>query len=319
MLFQLVKLYARLCIKIYCRKIIINNHGYLKAKGPLLFAANHPNSFLDGVILTTLLEENLYSLARGDAFKKPWHKKILLWVHQLPVYRTSEGVENLGHNYTTFKACQDVFRNNGIVMIFSEGRCINEWHLRPLKKGTARLAISTWLKGIDLTVVPVGFNYSSFRNFGKNVFINFGEPLNQQLVLDHVSDGKQFFYFNEQLKNQLEILVYEIDPADKEKLKETFYVNQPALKKILLAIPALAGFIIHAPLYFSVKTITKKYFDNDHFDSVLASLLMLAYLIYLPLLCIIVSFMWRWEAGLAGLIVIPFTAWACVQLKKQID
>ncbi|MBA2330402.1 MAG: 1-acyl-sn-glycerol-3-phosphate acyltransferase [Flavisolibacter sp.] len=319
MLFQLVKLYARLCIKIYCRKIIINNPGYLKAKGPLLFAANHPNSFLDGVILTTLLEENLYSLARGDAFKKPWHKKILLWVHQLPVYRTSEGVENLGHNYTTFKACQDVFRNNGIVMIFSEGRCINEWHLRPLKKGTARLAISTWLKGIDLTVVPVGFNYSSFRNFGKNVFINFGEPLNQQLVLDHVSDGKQFFYFNEQLKNQLEVLVYEIDAADKEKLKETFYVNQPALKKILLAIPALAGFIIHAPLYFSVKTITKKYFDNDHFDSVVASLLMLAYLIYLPLLCIIVSFMCRWEAGVAGLIVIPFTAWACVQLKKQID
>jgi 1-acyl-sn-glycerol-3-phosphate acyltransferase len=109
-LFQLVKLYARLCIKIYCRKIIINKPGYLKAKGPLLFAANHPNSFLDGVILTTLLEENLYSLARGDAFKKPWHKKILLWLHQLPVYRTSEGVENLEHNYTTFEACQEVFK-----------------------------------------------------------------------------------------------------------------------------------------------------------------------------------------------------------------
>jgi 1-acyl-sn-glycerol-3-phosphate acyltransferase len=131
----------------------------------------------------------------------------------LPVYRTSEGVENLEHNYTTFEACQEVFKKNGIVMIFSEGRCINEWHLRPLKKGTARLAISTWLKEIDLTVVPVGFNYSSFRNFGKNVFINFGEPLDKQPVLEHVSDGKQFYYFNEQLRDQLEKLVYEIPPC----------------------------------------------------------------------------------------------------------
>jgi 1-acyl-sn-glycerol-3-phosphate acyltransferase len=318
-LFQLVKLYARLCIKIYCRKIIINKPEYLKAKGPLLFAANHPNSFLDGIILTTLLEENLYSLARGDAFKKPWHKKILLWLHQLPVYRTSEGVENLEHNYTTFKACQEVFKQNGIVMIFSEGRCINEWHLRPLKKGTARLAISTWLKGIDLTVVPVGFNYSSFRNFGKNVIINFGEPLDKQPVLEHVSDGKQFYYFNEQLRDQLGKLVYEITPSDKKKLNDLLYVPQSNFLKFVLAIPALAGFILHAPLYFSVKGITKKYFDNDHFDSVVASLLMLAYFLYLPLLFILISVTWRWEAGVASFIIVPFTAWACVQLKKQID
>jgi 1-acyl-sn-glycerol-3-phosphate acyltransferase len=181
--FQLLKLYARLAIKIYCRRIIINKPEYLKAKGPLLFAANHPNSFLDGVILTTLLKDDLYSLARGDAFKSRKFRGILKWLRQLPVYRTSEGKENLHHNYSTFEACHGVFSKNGLVLIFSEGRCINEWHLRPLKKGTARLAITSWEKGIDLTVVPVGFNYNTFRNFGKNVFINFGEPLKKELIL----------------------------------------------------------------------------------------------------------------------------------------
>jgi 1-acyl-sn-glycerol-3-phosphate acyltransferase len=58
-----------------------------------------------------------------------------------PVYRVSEGVENLNSNYETFKGCKTLFRKKGIVLIFSEGKCINEWHLRPLKKGTARLAI----------------------------------------------------------------------------------------------------------------------------------------------------------------------------------
>ena len=57
--------------------------------------------------------------------------------------------------------------------IFSEGKCINEWHLRPLKKGTARLAISSWEENIPLEVLPVGINYSSFRRFGKNVYYQF--------------------------------------------------------------------------------------------------------------------------------------------------
>ena len=93
----------------------------------------------------------------------------------LPVYRVSEGVENLEHNYTTFDACEKLFEKNKIVLIFSEGRCINEWHLRPLKKGTARLALTAWQHNIPLKVLPLGINYSSFRKFGKNMHLNFGK------------------------------------------------------------------------------------------------------------------------------------------------
>jgi len=106
----------------------------LKEKGPLLLACNHPNSFLDAVILDILFEQPVWSLARGDAFSNKTITKILTAVKILPVYRTSEGVENLSENYKTFDACLDIFRNTGVVQIFSEGKCINEWHLRPLKK-----------------------------------------------------------------------------------------------------------------------------------------------------------------------------------------
>src|SRR5689334_8426071 len=151
-----------MAIKIYCRKILINIPEVLKDKGPLLLAANHPNSFLDGMILTTLFDEPVYSLARGDAFKQKRVDRILRSLQLLPVYRTSEGVENLGHNYTTFAACRETFEKGGIVLIFSEGRCENEWKLRPLKKGTARLAITSWEKNIPLRVIPTALNYSSF-------------------------------------------------------------------------------------------------------------------------------------------------------------
>lgn len=317
MLYRIVKAYAKIALHIYCRKVVINKPEWLEAKGPLLLACNHPNSFLDGMILATLFQQKVYSLARGDAFRKPWHGKVLRWMHLLPVYRTSEGVENLEHNYTTFEACKKVFKENGIVLIFSEGRCINEWHLRPLRKGTARLATSAWEEGIELTVLPVGLNYNPFRNFGKNVFLNFGQPLNKEDVMRHRTDGRMFLTFNEHLNTGLQKLVFEIDPNDKTTIKERLSISLPLWKQLLLALPAALGLVLHAPLYFTAKALTQHYFDNDHFDSVVASMLLLAYPVFL-LLCYLVlaiSFSWAW--ALLCFLLFPFTAWCAVQLKPQ--
>jgi hypothetical protein len=107
-----------------------------------------------------------------------------------PVYRTSEGVENLGINYETFDECKNVFRKHGIVLIFSEAKCVNEWHLRPLRKGTARLSFSSWDENIPVEVLPVGINYSSFRRFSKNVFINFGEIMSKNDFDLHAATGR---------------------------------------------------------------------------------------------------------------------------------
>lgn len=302
---------------VYCRKIVINKPEYLKLNGPVLFAANHPNSFLDGIIMTTLMEQQLYSLARGDAFSRKAVGNILRRLFLLPVYRTTEGKENLSHNYTTFEACQQVFAANGIVLIFSEGGSANEWHLRPLRKGTARLATSTWEKGIDVTVIPLGINYSAFRLFGKNVHINFGEPLQKQLIVEQDTPGKQLLAFNEQLETQLRQLVYEIEPGDQVKLKKLLYVPQPLLKRVILAIPAVAGAMLHLPLYLSVKVIARL-FSNDHYDSLVVSLLMIEYPFYLLLTALLCGYLFGWLTAIIVVLAMPFTAWAYVQLKRQL-
>jgi hypothetical protein len=272
---------------------------------------------MDGIIMTTLMDEQLYSLARGDAFSRKAVGNILRRMFLLPVYRTNEGKENLSHNYTTFEACQQVFAANGLVLIFSEGGSANEWHLRPLRKGTARLATSTWEKGIDLTVIPLGLNYNAFRLFGKNVYINFGEPLNKQLIIEQETSGKQLLAFNEQLELQLQKLVYEVEPGDKVKLKTLFYVPQPLLKRIILAMPAVAGAILHLPLYLSVKAIASL-FSNDHYDSLVVSLLMIEYPFYLLIIGLLCTNLFGWMTAIFLVCFMPFCAWAYVQLKKQI-
>jgi 1-acyl-sn-glycerol-3-phosphate acyltransferase len=262
--------------------------------GPLLIAANHPNSFLDAIILGSIFKMPIYSLARGDAFAGKMISKILISFNMLPVYRVSEGAENLENNYATFVSCQKLFQQNKIVLIFSEGQCINEWHLRTLKKGTARLAFNAWQNNIPLKVLPLGINYSSFRFYGKNVFLNFGDFISQKDIHEDISQGKSIKEFDEKLQLQLKELVYEIDANDKEKLKKYLYVKQSLFKKIILFIPAIIGFIINAPLYFIIHLIIKDR-ANDHYDSIMTGLLFFLYPLYTLTITLIIFFVTKSE------------------------
>ena len=320
MLYRCLKPIVRLAMLIFCRKVIVDRREYLSLKGPLLLACNHPNSFLDSVILDLIFEQPVWSLARGDAFRNKVVTRILTSLKILPVYRTSEGVENLSENYKTFNACIEIFRENGIIQIFSEGKCVNEWHLRPLKKGTARLAIKAWNENIPLQVLPVGINYSSFRRFGKNVFVKFGTPIDKIDSPVQVADGLQHLAFNQQLRQQMEQLVFEIPSTDKVRQQALLELPPTLFKKIILFLPAVAGWLIHTPLYIIIKRMTaEKTKMNDHYDSVMTALLVISYPLYLLLL---LAILWltvqSWWVVLL-LPVIPFTAWSYVQLKGQLD
>jgi 1-acyl-sn-glycerol-3-phosphate acyltransferase len=320
MLYAFVKVLAKIALKFYCRDIKINKKELLQLDGPLMLAVNHPNSFLDAIILCTLFDRPVYSLARGDAFKNKLHAKLLFKLKLLPVYRVSEGVENLEENYKTFDLCKEIFRQNGIVLIFSEGKCVNEWHLRPLKKGTARLSISSWEEGIPLKVLPVGINYSSFKKFGKNIQLFFGEFITAADTAPDNGHGKSIQSFNSNLLQQLQPFVFEIDKNDQAQLHKIFYVAQSIAKKILLFIPAVIGWLIHAPLFYPIKNyVLKSPLDKEHYDSVIVAILLLAYPLYLLLLTgITFCIMHRWESFLL-LAILPFSAWAHVQLKQQLD
>lgn len=318
MLYRILKIPAQLCFWIYCRNLKINQNVALKGIGPLIIASNHPNSFLDAIIISSIFKCPVYSLTRGDVFRNKFIGRLLRSMKMLPVYRTSEGVENLEHNYTTFDECKSIFKKNGIVLIFSEGSCINEWRLRPMKKGTARLALSSWEDDIDLKVLPCGINYQSFTSFGKNIQINFGKIISNNDIDLKQGYGKSIQSFNQILEQELKHLVVEIDKKDNQKITEIFAVPITTWKKILLFIPAVLGYIFHWPLYIPIKKITKeKASHNDHYDSVMVGLLFILYPFYLLLISIIVSVVYSGIWGILTLLALPLFAKSFVQLKKQ--
>lgn len=283
-----------------------------------MLACNHPNSFLDAVLLDILFKKPIWSLARGDVFKKPFYIRLLYKLKMLPVYRTREGVENLEENYKTFNACKELFKRNSIVLIFSEGLCVNEWHLRSLKKGTARLAFNTWQEGTSLKVLPVGINYSSFSRIGKNVFINFGELIESSNFNLNDTDGKNNVLFNQQLESQLRQLVYEIPQKDYALQKQKLEIPLPTYLQALLLIPATAGYILNAPFYLPLRVYVRKRVKNtDHFDSVMLALLTFIYPLYLVIVFLFLFLFTGYWLSLFIFLLFPVTAWCYIKWKTK--
>jgi 1-acyl-sn-glycerol-3-phosphate acyltransferase len=319
--YGLLKIYVRLLLKIFCFDIKINNRRYLKLEGPLLITANHPNSFFDALLVATHFKKSIFFLARGDVFKNDRVAGILRWLRMIPIHRISEGVENLHLNQETFDICRKIFRNNGILLIFIEGLSQHEWSLRPFKKGAARLALSSWSSTENenrLQVLPMGITYSDYNGLGKKVFIEISPPLSKENFDEIVEDGKAIVSFNEKLYMQISDLIIDVKNNNEQALKNILVQSDTAAearfnllnqtyheKKMLspiLLLPAVIGFIFHAPLYFPIKAfVNNKTKATVFFDSVLFGLLLIIYPFYLLL---IVGFIYMCTASLLSLLVL---------------
>lgn len=309
MLYRILKVYVRLAIRLYCHSINVNKPEMLKIKGPVLIASNHPNSFFDAIVYDILFDLPIWSLARGDVFKKfPKAIPFLKSVRIFPIYRTRDGAQSLSENYQTFDACMKVFEKNEAVTIFSEALCVNEWHLRPLRKGTARIAFMAWDKSLPVKVIPAGINYSSFRRYGKKIDVNFGEPIISTCFNLKDTDGNKNLTFNKVLKEQLDSIVYEIPKGDNTTYDHKFGIKPDALRRIVLFVPSLLAVLFHWPLYFTARSFTKKLMNNnDHYDSVMLAFLLFTYPAYLLLITLIAWLVTKNLWALTFLLISPIT------------
>jgi len=122
--------------------------------------------------------------------------------------------------------------------------------------------------------------------------------------------------FNERLNEQLRKMVYEIDSKDQQTIRKVFSKGpKPSLYFLLL--PGLLGWIAHALLYYPCKLFAEFFKNTGHYDSILASVLLLLYPLYY-LIVTVWAFSFNLWFGLFTIIMVPFTAWACTRIKYQL-
>lgn len=181
MLWHILKFYMGFVIAVFFRRHKLKNAHYVRVKGPVILAMNHPNSFMDPIAFTTFAyPPRVFYLARGDAFKKGIVSTLLESIGIIPIFRIQDGgKEGLKKNDETYERVNTLLSRNEKIIIFAEGLCIMERRLRPLKKGVPRMVFGAMEEHNlqDLTVVPVGINYSNPSQFRGKIFCNIGAPM----------------------------------------------------------------------------------------------------------------------------------------------
>lgn len=301
----------------FYHKVHRNTQNHVPINGPVLLVANHPNSFMDALVIAASLPRPTHFLARGDAFKNPILRKIFTSYQMLPVYRISEGKENIEKNFETFDASYDALAKGGMVLIFGEGLCKNNWDLRPLKKGPGRIAYRAWQSDgaiSNLSIVPVGLTYEHFDGGGKSVIVRFGTPITRNQFDRSLSGSLLIQQLNQELAKQLETLAYinpKLQPHSNEHrhlmqvwretekqqgdvltaLKKTAPSNQKVARNKRWFTPIHWG-IVALPHYWMMMMLAKKFTKGSVFyDSVLFGLVLFLFPFYwLSLLLLILYF-----------------------------
>jgi glycerol-3-phosphate O-acyltransferase/dihydroxyacetone phosphate acyltransferase len=213
--------------RVFFRRIFYSNLKKVPLEKPLLFAGNHQNSFLDGVLVGSYLPQPINFLMRADMFKNPVARFCLHQLNVSPVYRIEEGLENVHKNLETFEYIYKILKKNGNYVVFAEGICIQEKRLGKLRKGTARMAFGAEeLHGLDVHIVPVGVNYTYPARFRKEVLINFDEPFSIKELKDlyQATPAKALLAFNERIEAGLKRQVIIVEDSENDWLAEQLLV-----------------------------------------------------------------------------------------------
>ena len=176
--YSFLRVYVRVGLHFYFKKIQIHGKENIP-EGPVIFAANHQNAFMDALLIVCFNSHITHSLSRADIFKKPFARWFLSNLNMIPVYRIRDGRQSLAENKKTFEACSELFRRNEAVVIFPEGNHGPRRRLRPLSKGFTRVAFEAIQKNptMKISIIPVGLNYSSHQVFRSSVSVYFGESI----------------------------------------------------------------------------------------------------------------------------------------------
>ncbi|WP_445664264.1 1-acyl-sn-glycerol-3-phosphate acyltransferase [Fodinibius sp. AD559] len=238
----------RPALNLFYSDITVQDRHHIPEDKPVLFVANHQNSFLDALHIVTNTRHFVHFLTRAEAFGNPILDRLFYSLNMLPVYRVRDGFGTIKRNEQIFEECYERLAQNDALLVFAEASHVMERRIRPLSKGFTRIVFGAEEKynwDLDLQIVPVGISYGNHRKSRTPVRIAFGERVpalqykhkyqddereaSQQLKMEmavrlknltlHIPNKKHYALY--------QLMLDELEPARKELLEPTL-VNRRA-------------------------------------------------------------------------------------------
>lgn len=179
-LYALLVWFLRLVNRLYFVDIRSAMSERMPNEGPVIVAANHPSSILDGVILSTQIRRPIHYLARSGLFRIPALAALFRTLGAIPVYRRDEVGDHADRNREVFGHVFELLEGGGCVGVFPEGRNSPRLQVGQLRKGIARIALGAEARndyGLGLVIVPAGVNLEHREFLGSAALLRFGKPI----------------------------------------------------------------------------------------------------------------------------------------------
>ncbi|WP_299668590.1 1-acyl-sn-glycerol-3-phosphate acyltransferase [uncultured Polaribacter sp.] len=217
----LLRIYIKTGLFFYTKRIKVLGKQNIPKKGAVLFAVNHPNGLIDPLYVTTTNKRTNHYLVRAASFKNPIVKKVLAFLHLMPIYRIRDGIQQLANNQEIFEKCFGILKKGDALMIFPEGSHDKKRTIRPLSKGFTRIISGALEKHPDLEIriVPVGITYQHISNFPAKVCINYGKPIATKKIFEANALAKAIHILKSEVSEQLKKRIVHIN--DDENYNKT--------------------------------------------------------------------------------------------------
>ncbi len=192
--YRILRFVLRRALGFYFYDIQASGQETIPDEGPLIFAANHPNSIMDTVILGSQTKRQIRFMARSGLFENPLVNAIFRNFEVIPIFRSHDDDGSTRKNVDSFHRAYEALEDGGCIGIFPEGKNSPDRKVQKLKTGTARIALATESRNdfsLGVKVQPVGLNFEDRDRFLSSVLIRFGEPIDIREYADLYRDDER--------------------------------------------------------------------------------------------------------------------------------
>lgn len=180
-----VRAAARFWLWFFFKRMRVRHPERVPARGAVLLCINHPNNFIDSLVVGAAVPRKVHYLATAALFRNALLARFLRGMGVIPVYRRQDDPDKMDRNAQTFAACFDTLAAGRLVAIYPEGTTHAEARVQRIKTGAARIALGFEDRHPGLlTVIPVGLTFEARKSFRGHVLVSFGAPVAVTPYLD---------------------------------------------------------------------------------------------------------------------------------------
>jgi len=179
-LYLFLKVLTRIAFRLYYPRTTVLHAERLHFEEPCILISNHPNTLVDALQVASRANKLVFFLANASLYANPVMGKLLRNFYTIPIRRRGDNPDAKIDNKESFKECIQFLTSGGCLWIAPEGGSDMHRKLRPIKTGTARIALATEAANnfqLNLRIQPVGLTYERPNYFRTGLIVHAGEPI----------------------------------------------------------------------------------------------------------------------------------------------